>query len=463
MCEKIDQRMYSYEEVLSEIEKHESNSKSWLKNLLVLIISLFIFFRLGLLKSSVNDVLIIILVLLVHEVGHCIGMRLFGYGNIKALFIPFAGAVVSGENQNVSTYKKATVSLLGPAPGIFLGIFFLIVYVKTEELIYLQLMIVFLLINSFNLLPFLPLDGGQFLYEVLFSRSRYIELVFRVLASISLIITAYFLDTWLLGLLGLVNLVSVIIPFKLAGITKDVRRSLLSSAIIDLETISSKSSNYEAIPPEVAKEIIKKVQNSFTRRLDLKTVARYTNEIWERISSRPPGIFATLGLLCVYLLCFSVPFMSLIGVSVISQIEKNPFTHIKIVEYKKQNGEMGQKQQIYSFGKLISEIDIDTERLVYHGRGVSYRQDGTVSKEGTWTDGKWDGEWKEYDQYGNLIRMTIFNKGKFILRKEKKDDNWIEKDWADLPSWLRKAIIKHNESPPLGPKRLKRRIAVSDS
>jgi len=450
MAEMTDERIFRSDEVLYEIKNQKFKTKSWLKNLFILFISLLIFFRLGLLESRVNDVLVIIFVLLVHEIGHFTGMRLFGYRNIQMFLIPFFGAAVSGESQNVATYKKAIVSLLGPLPGLFIGVIFLTVYVKTKTPIYLQLTILFLIINGFNLLPFLPLDGGQFLYEVLLSRNRYIELCFRVLASLSLITVAYFLETWLLGLIALFNLASVRFPFKLASIASEVKHS------VNLKRKAPKNFGSEKFPPEIAEQIINKVCKYFSARLNLKTVANYTSEIWNRVIIRPPGVIATIGLLSVYLLSFCLPFGSLVGVAVVSQFEHNPFTRRRIIEYQKPNGEAHLKQQIYGFGKLRSEIDVDPKRLVYHGRGVSYRQDGTISREGTWHEGKWHGEWKEYDRQENLIRVTIFDRGKFILRKEWSSGRWVEKSWEELPLWLKKAIINHNESPPLGPKGAKK-------
>lgn len=451
---------YALEEVLAEIERQQSGGKSWLKNLFILLISLFIFFKFGLLKSGVSDLLIIILVLLVHEMGHFIGMRLFGYRNVQMFFIPFLGAAVSGESQNVATYKKAIVTLLGPVPGLLLGIIFGVVYVKTRTPLYLQLMIMFFIINSFNLLPFFPLDGGRFLYEVLFSRNRYIELCFKLLASLALIAVGLLLGAWLLALLGLFSLISVGPPFKIAGIAKDLKPGFLMPETANTQTILYETTETERITPEIAKEIIEKVRQRISTRLNLKTVAAYTKEVWERMHLRPPRVFATIGLLGAYLLCFCIPFMVLIAAAVISLAEENPFTERKIVEYQKPNGEMGRKEQFYLFGKLTTEVDVAADRLVYHGRSVSYHEDGTIRQEGTWHNGKWDGEWKDYDQNGNLTCTTIFDKGKFVKRKELKDGHWIEKVLEDLPWVFRKVCLDHADDPPHGPKQRQKTTEV---
>ena len=443
---------HPYEEAISEITKQESNTKSGFKNLFILLISLFIFFRLGLLKNGPEDIIIIIFVLIVHEVGHLIGMRLFGYRNVHMFFIPFFGAAVSGESKNVPAYKKAVVSLLGPVPGIALGIAFLIFFIKTEIPIFLQLAIMFLLINSFNLLPFFPLDGGRFLQEVLFSRNRYVELFFRLLASLALIALGFLMGAWLIALLGLFTLLSIGISFKITRIVKDLKPLLSSSDAQHTQTVSGKTIDTERIPPEIAKEIVQKIYQKISSKLKVKTVAAYAKEIWERMHLCPPGLLATIGLLSLYLLSFCLPFVALLSAAAISLSEDNPFTKSKIVEYQKPNGKMSRKEQSYWLGKLSYEAEIADDRLVYHGRGVSYHQNGKVYKEGNWYNGKWNGEWKEYDQQGNLIRVIVFDKGKFISSKELEGERWIDKSWEELPSWLGKALMKHTEGPPFGPK-----------
>ena len=60
------------------------------------------------------DLLILILVLLVHEVGHYAGMRRFGYRNVQMFFIPLFGAAVSGHGIRASVTEHAAVLLLGP-------------------------------------------------------------------------------------------------------------------------------------------------------------------------------------------------------------------------------------------------------------------------------------------------------------------------------------------------------------
>jgi Zn-dependent protease len=440
---------FTAEQVLAEIEKQQSHKKHWINNLLILLVTLVVFFQLGLFESGVRDVLIIILVLLIHEAGHFIGMRLFGYKNVQMFFIPFFGAAVSGQSRNVPAYKKAVVTLLGPLPGIFLGIVFAIVYLITKTALYKQMMIMFLIINAFNLLPFFPLDGGRFLHEVLFSRNRYIELVFSILAALALIGLGLLMQAWLLAAFGLFALIGAQFPFKVAAIANQLKPHLAAAEPPYMDT-PPEPQQTESIPAEIAEQIIDKIRQKFSARLTVKTVAAYTKQVWERMHVRPPRIPATLLLLGVYLFSFCFSFVAVIGAVAISVFEKRPY-ETKIVEYQKPNGQTCREEQIYLFGELTSRTDLAPDKPLYHGSAVSYSLDGAVIEQGQWYEGKKDSEWNQYDPNGHLLCVTVWNKGRFVLRKEPQNDRWVEKTFEQLDPIFQEEIRLTMESPPRGP------------
>ena len=84
-CE--DGKAFMAEEVLEEIERQRSAKKSWTSNLTILVITMIIFFQLGLFDRGVTDVLIVIFVILVHEAGHFLAMRIFGYTNVQVFYV----------------------------------------------------------------------------------------------------------------------------------------------------------------------------------------------------------------------------------------------------------------------------------------------------------------------------------------------------------------------------------------
>ena len=77
--------------------------------------------------------MMIVAVVLIHELGHFIGMKALGYSNVHIFFIPLFGAATSGIETNQSGHKKSIVSLSGSLPGIVIGIILAVLYFVTEN------------------------------------------------------------------------------------------------------------------------------------------------------------------------------------------------------------------------------------------------------------------------------------------------------------------------------------------
>jgi Zn-dependent protease len=177
--------------------------KSTIGKLTTLLVSILLFVSFGLLSGSWSDIVIIVLVVFIHEMGHFIGMKLFRYRDVQMFFIPLFGAAVAGSETNPGGARRAVVTLLGPLPGIILGIICVVLYFTSDQDIYLQLARTFLFINAFNLLPLSPLDGGRFLEEVVFSRNARIELLFKLIAGLALVLIAFMLQSVVFGIFAL--------------------------------------------------------------------------------------------------------------------------------------------------------------------------------------------------------------------------------------------------------------------
>ncbi|MDH4070850.1 MAG: hypothetical protein OEV30_10550, partial [Ignavibacteria bacterium] len=129
-------------------------------NLTALIVSLLIFAGAGLFEWSIPELATLVLVIFLHEGGHLLAMKLFGYKDLRMLFLPFLGAIASGRTGTNLSYQQAVVSLAGPVPGIAIGSFLLFAGLSTGIDWLFFAANLFLFLNLFNMLPIFPLDGG---------------------------------------------------------------------------------------------------------------------------------------------------------------------------------------------------------------------------------------------------------------------------------------------------------------
>jgi Zn-dependent protease len=97
----------------------------------------------------------------VHEMGHVLQLRREGIRASAPMFIPFLGAFIAMKEMPKNALAEARVGLAGPVLGTLGALGALGIYAGTENLLFLGLAYIGFLLNLFNLLPMLPLDGGR--------------------------------------------------------------------------------------------------------------------------------------------------------------------------------------------------------------------------------------------------------------------------------------------------------------
>jgi Zn-dependent protease len=102
-----------------------------------------------------------VLLMFVHEMGHVIVLKRQGIRASLPLFIPFFGAFVSMKEMPRSAYQEALSGLAGPYFGVAGAVVVAFWGHATGSNFLLQLAAVGFLLNLFNLMPALPLDGGR--------------------------------------------------------------------------------------------------------------------------------------------------------------------------------------------------------------------------------------------------------------------------------------------------------------
>ena len=182
---------------------------------------------------TLERMLIFVGVLLFHELGHIVAMRLCGYRNTAILFLPFLGAVATASQREGTTLsQKVWISIAGPLPGLILGVGLTLAlqagWIPPSQqagwIHELQWMLIGL--NLFNLLPIYPLDGGQIADLLLVSIDPFLGVLFKLCGVAILGLLSLVLGNPML--IGFTVLIGLTLPnsFRSAKVIATLRKSL---------------------------------------------------------------------------------------------------------------------------------------------------------------------------------------------------------------------------------------------
>ena len=102
-----------------------------------------------------------VLLLLVHELGHYLEAKRQGLNVSAPMFIPFLGAAILLRENPLNAWREALVAIAGPVIGsLGAAVVWLVGEQQNSEFL-LALAFTGFLVNLFNLIPVVPLDGGR--------------------------------------------------------------------------------------------------------------------------------------------------------------------------------------------------------------------------------------------------------------------------------------------------------------
>lgn len=165
--------------------------------------------------------LVLIAVLVVHEYGHVWAMKRLGMKTKGFYLIPFVGGVAIGDKAKTH-WQQVYIAMMGPCFGLVMSIGFYLLYLITDSHYVGLLASVSALINIFNLLPVLPLDGGQVVKSIVFSGRSYTPYVLLLISSAAFFALSVHLGLTFLAffiVLGVVDLVFSWKEFKQQTVT----------------------------------------------------------------------------------------------------------------------------------------------------------------------------------------------------------------------------------------------------
>ncbi len=176
--------------LLNQLENFDKskikNSNSWVAFFISGVIFISLFMLMG---STFSYIVNLIIVLLVHELGHFLAMRFFGYSDTSIFFLPF-GAATTGQKREKKAYEEFIVLLAGPLPGIIIGIALWLTagHFGKYEHFAMEYAFVSIVVNYLNLLPIYPLDGGKIVETLLLLRYPKVQFYFYVVGLLVLIV-----------------------------------------------------------------------------------------------------------------------------------------------------------------------------------------------------------------------------------------------------------------------------------
>jgi len=283
-------------------EKVKSNWGLTLFSIIIFIASFLIFFT-----NQINFVFFLIFVLFFHEIGHFFLMKKFKYENVRMLFIPLMGAFVQGSKERYSQRESLLVVLAGPIPGVVVGCITIVIASQYQLQWALTLSFIFLFLNTINLLPLDPLDGGQ-LFKLLVHRQRdFFMMLFALGSSLLMIFVGLLLNDWLVIIFGF------FMGIRVRGMQQNyqLRKELMELEVNYFSTYDELSNRDYAVIKELLME----------RNSTLRKYASITEEdISQFVASHVNGLLIApiikdaswsmkIILICFWVLAFIVPFI----------------------------------------------------------------------------------------------------------------------------------------------------------
>jgi len=231
-------------------------------------------------------------VLLFHEAGHFVGMKWFGYRDVRMFFIPGFGAAVRGEKKDVPAWQEGIVLLLGPLPGLVLGCALFIADQFSPSALLRTPAQWLVTINFLNLLPLGFLDGGRLCDRLLFQRSQLVEAAASAVGMVGMVFLC-FGPGWICLTLSALFGLFVVAPLRY--------RTARAAAVVQ--------ARWPALPVELAELTAEQWRDLFVavrQQFGPKELVSGMKLVHERALRQPASGPAVPWLLAVYLSAFAL-------------------------------------------------------------------------------------------------------------------------------------------------------------
>ena len=197
-----------------------------LRRIVVLLGTIALFIFLFGREEPLQTALIVIILAALHEAGHWLPMRLFGYRGTSPVFIPFTGATERARKLHAPAWQQLLVLLGGPLPGLIAGLAMLAYgYFSPDTPVWLlDAAGIAVALNALHLLPVLPMDGGKVIDLLVFRDLPLLRPFFTVTASISAFAAAIVLKSRVLRYIAMAMVGGVIWDVRTIQVVRGARK-----------------------------------------------------------------------------------------------------------------------------------------------------------------------------------------------------------------------------------------------
>jgi Zn-dependent protease len=158
--------------------------------------------------SFIQETYIILLellaVLFLHECGHYLMMRFYGVKAQGMFLMSLFGGQSKKIRHSTSQRQQVMINLMGPLPGVLIGagLFLMAIYSTDPNIYIVEVALLLLAVNTLNIIPLDPFDGGRIMEAFFFFRSDQHKMIFTLISSLVLILVGILFWFWPLIIFG---------------------------------------------------------------------------------------------------------------------------------------------------------------------------------------------------------------------------------------------------------------------
>ncbi|WP_455220826.1 hypothetical protein [Kaarinaea lacus] len=192
----------------------------------LLVAALFIAYVILEIPFSNHSVLILIAGIMLHELGHFLGMLIFRYRDSDSLCVQLMGTASVARNEGIATWKQVIIVLMGPLPGIIAGLLLLVLF-KHDSIPWLyETAVIFILMNYLHLLPFSSLDGGRLLRLAVMTRWPMGKLLIVLSIGSVFAAAAYYGGQAIFWLLSMLAFASIPFTIRESSVLRELNKQM---------------------------------------------------------------------------------------------------------------------------------------------------------------------------------------------------------------------------------------------